>query len=124
MSKQTLIKTRLHAGVWEGVLRSPAPEPAIEVLLQGATIAGVTLSPIPGPAGEWALRVPIAAEHLSEGVQTYLIRDAHSGEALAHFTLITGDALDEDLRAEVDLLREELDMLKRAFRRHCIETAG
>jgi hypothetical protein len=26
------------------------------------------------------------------------------------------------LRAEVDLLRAELDMLKRAFRRHCVET--
>ncbi len=25
--------------------------------------------------------------------------------------------------AEVDLLRSELDMLKRAFRRHCLETA-
>jgi hypothetical protein len=30
--------------------------------------------------------------------------------------------LDEDIRAEVDLLRAELDLLKRAFRRHCSET--
>lgn len=124
MSEQTLTKTRLRAGVWEGVLRSPAPAPAVEVLLQGQAIDGVSLTAIPGAAGEWALRAPIAAEHLSDGVQTYLIRDAASGEALGHFTVITGIAPQDDLRAEVDLLREELDMLKRAFRRHCVETAG
>ena len=28
-----------------------------------------------------------------------------------------------DLRAEMDLMRAELDMLKRAFRRHCVETS-
>jgi hypothetical protein len=33
-------------------------------------------------------------------------------------------AMEDDLRAEVDLLRAELDMLKRAFRRHCVETAS
>jgi hypothetical protein len=32
--------------------------------------------------------------------------------------------LEEDIRAEVSLLRAELDLLKRAFRRHCAETAG
>jgi hypothetical protein len=32
--------------------------------------------------------------------------------------------MEDDLRAEVDLLRAELDMLKRAFRRHCLETMG
>ena len=37
--------------------------------------------------------------------------------------MITGVAMEDDLRAEVDLLRAELDMLKRAFRRHCLETA-
>jgi hypothetical protein len=41
---------------------------------------------------------------------------------LEKFTLIAGDVLGDDIRAEVDLLRAELDMLKRAFRRHCVET--
>ena len=36
---------------------------------------------------------------------------------------IAGEAVSDDLRAEVELLRAELDMLKRAFRRHCLETA-
>jgi hypothetical protein len=30
--------------------------------------------------------------------------------------------LAEDIRAEMDLLRAELDLLKQAFRRHCVET--
>jgi hypothetical protein len=47
-----------------------------------------------------------------------------TGETLAHFTIITGVPMEDDLRAEVDLLRAELDMLKRAFRRHCVETLG
>ena len=36
--------------------------------------------------------------------------------------LVAGDALAYDLRTEIALLREELDLLKRAFRRHCLET--
>ncbi|MDA8740151.1 hypothetical protein N9M73_03340 [Rhodobacteraceae bacterium] len=43
-------------------------------------------------------------------------------EVLARFTLIGGDLVDQDLRAEIDLLRAELDLLKRAFRRHCADT--
>ena len=79
---------------------------------------------MPDSPGNWAIRIAIPAEALSEGVQTFLIRDKPSGETLAHFTVITGVAMADDLRAEVDLLRAELDMLKRAFRRHCVETAG
>ena len=44
------------------------------------------------------------------------------GTKLGHFSIIAGEALGEDLHAEVELLRAELDMLKRAFRRHCLET--
>ena len=123
MSDTKLTKTRIRAGIWEGVLRGPITPPTLEVVLQGQTISGVTQTAIPDRPGEWAIRVPIASEHLSEGVQTYLIRDAGGSEALAHFTVITGVAMEDDLRAEVDLLRQELDMLKRAFRRHCLETA-
>ncbi len=124
MSETKLTKTRIRAGVWEGVLRGGQGAPAIEVLLEGQILAGVTQTPIPDRPGEWAVRVPIAAEHLSEGVQTYLIRELGTTEPMAHFTVITGVAMEDDMRAEVDLLRQELDMLKRAFRRHCLETVN
>ena len=72
--------------------------------------------------GNWLVRVPVPVSALTDGVHTILIRNAENGETLASFAVLAGDALPEDIRGEMELLREELDMLKRAFRRHCIET--
>ncbi len=124
MGEAKLVKTRLRAGVWEGVLSGVSGQPLLEVLHLEAPVAGTSVTEIPERAGDWAVRVPIPVEVLSEGVQTFLIRDAVSGDKLGHFTIITGVAMEDDIRAEMDLLRAELDMLKRAFRRHCLETAG
>ena len=118
-----LTKTRIRGGIWEGVL-SGTERPALEARHLEAVLPGVTVTAIPDRPGEWAVRVPVPAQVLSEGVQTFLIRDKESGETLSHFTIITGVPMEDDLRAEVDLLRAELDMLKRAFRRHCVETMG
>lgn len=116
-----LTQTRIRAGIWEGVLSgATAQAPKLQVLHLEKPLSGVAVMPVPGREGEFAVRVPIPAEVLSEGVQTFLIRA--EGETLAHFTVITGVAMEDDLRAEIDLLRAELDMLKRAFRRHCLES--
>lgn len=119
----TLTKTRIRAGVWEGVLSGASGEPKLDVLHLEKPVEGVTLTAVPDRAGDWLVRVPIPVEVLSEGVQTFIIRNRANGEKLQHFTIITGVAMEDDVRAEVDLLRAELDMLKRAFRRHCLETA-
>ncbi|MBL4927069.1 hypothetical protein [Fuscibacter oryzae] len=124
MPDTTLTKTRIRAGIWEGILTGPASPPALEVTLLEKPLAGVTVTALPDQLGSWAVRVPVPAEVLSDGVQTFLIRDTATGATLQHFTIITGVAMEDDLRAEVDLLRAELDMLKRAFRRHCLETVG
>ena len=124
MIEKRLTKTRIRAGVWEGVLSGGETAPKLEVWLLEQAVPGVVVEPVTGRAGEWAVRVPIPAQVLTEGVQTFLIREAGSTETLAHFTIITGVAMEDDMRAEVDLLRQELDMLKRAFRRHCLETTG
>lgn len=120
----TLTKTRIKAGVWEGVLSGPATLPALEVRHLEAEVPGLSVTPVPDRPGDWAVRLPIPVAALTEGVQTFLIRDRATGETLQHFTVITGVPMEDDLRAEVDLLRAELDMLKRAFRRHCLETGG
>ena len=118
-----LVQTRIRAGVWEGVLTGAgAAAPGLEVLHLERRLPGVIVAAVPGREGDFQVRVPIPADVLSEGVQTFLIRRGE--ETLAHFTIITGVAMEDDLRAEIDLLRAELDMLKRAFRRHCVETAG
>ncbi len=124
MSKISLTQTRIRGGVWEGVLAGDSEAPSLEVVLLEAVLPGLTVVPVPERPGDWLVRAAIPAEALSEGVQTFVIRDKATGERLAHFTIITGVAMEDDLRAEVDLLRAELDMLKRAFRRHCVETMG
>lgn len=123
MADPVLTETRIQAGLWEGVLRGTAggPVPEVEVRHQDRRVEGATLASLPDRPGHWALRVPIPAETLSEGVQTYVIR-TQAGSTLGHFTVVTGASGVDDLRAEIDLLRAELDMLKRAFRRHCLET--
>ncbi|WP_310795043.1 hypothetical protein [Neotabrizicola shimadae] len=98
--------------------------PPLEVRHLEQVLPGMTVTEVPGRAGNWLVRVPIPPEVLSEGVQTFIIREQGKDETLAHFTVVTGVALEDDLRAEIDLLRAELDLLKRAFRRHCVETMG
>lgn len=123
MTELVLRQTRIQAGVWEGVLTGLVGIPHLEALHLEQALAGVSVEAVGGTVGRWAVRVPIPAQMLAEGVQTFIIRDVQSGSKLAHFTIITGAAMDEDIRAEMDLLRAELDLLKRAFRRHCVETS-
>ncbi len=122
MAELQLTKTRIQAGIWEGVLTGAEAVPEIEVTHLAQPLDGVLLREDPHEPGQFLLQVPIPAELLSEGVQTFLITDKTSGETLSSFTVVTGQPMDEDFRAEMELLRAELDMLKRAFRRHCVET--
>ncbi|MDZ4134741.1 MAG: hypothetical protein U1D06_03985 [Paracoccaceae bacterium] len=123
MQEVQLTRTRLKAGVWEGVLTGAGgQQPLLEVLHLETPVPGVSLTEMSGRPGDWAVQVPIAPEFLSDGVQTFVFRDAVSGARLGHFTIITGVPMEDDIRAEIDLLRAELDMLKRAFRRHCLDT--
>jgi hypothetical protein len=124
MSDLTLTKTRLFEGVWEGILTTRAEgntQPEIVVTHLSEEVGSVAVTE-DREAGNWVVRVPIPPELISDGVQTFLINDARTGDTLGSFALLSGDALSYDIRAEVTLLREELDMLKRAFRRHCLET--
>ncbi len=120
----SVTKTRIHSGHWEGVITASRPEdkaPEIEVTHLDTALDGVNIA-ADGPS-RWNLRIRIPSEVLADGVQVFVIADKTSGEKLDSFTLVTGEPLEDDIRAEVELLRAELDMLKRAFRRHCLETA-
>lgn len=124
MSELTLTKTRLFEGVWEGALKSAeasGTKPQVDVTYLGETVPDVSIDPT-DETGLWRLRFPIPKESISDGVQTVVITDHTTEERLETVSFIAGEALAGDLRAEIDLLRAELDMLKRAFRRHCVET--
>lgn len=122
MDELQLTRTRIIEGVWEGVLTGAEQAPKIAVSHLGQPVEGATVTQDPSQPGQFLVRVPVPVALLSEGTQTFVISDAVTEARLASFTIVMGQPLDEDIRAEMALLRAELDMLKRAFRRHCVET--
>lgn len=125
MTEATLVKTRIHGGIWEGVLTGglgTGEPPDIAVTHLGKQVDTVAVAADPRAPGTWNVKIAVPPDLLSDGVQTFLVHDRDSGALLNSFAIVTGEPLDDDIRAELDLLRAELDMLKRAFRRHCVDT--
>ncbi|KIN74650.1 hypothetical protein [Sulfitobacter guttiformis] len=124
MTNLVLTKTKMRQGLWEGLLTGAAKDtdPKLDVTHQGVKVPDVNVSPTEAGDG-FSVRIPIPSEVISDGMQTIVVADAATNETLASITLMAGEALGDDMRVEVDLLRAELDMLKRAFRRHCLETS-
>ena len=121
-----LTKLRLVEGVWHGALKHNGRDdwhPNIEVTHLDFAVDGVVVKE-DRVEEHWLVSVPIPADRISDGVQTFVIRDRRAEDVLASFSIVAGDALAEDIRAELSLVRAELDMLKRAFRQHCVETMG
>lgn len=124
MTNLVLTKTQMRQGVWEGVLTGATEGalPKLDVTHQGAQVPNVAISPSQDGKAH-TVSIPIPSEAISDGMQTLLVTDADNDTKLGTITLMAGEALGDDMRVEVDLLRAELDMLKRAFRRHCLETS-
>ncbi len=120
MTQLTLTKTSLIAGIWHGDLHGAGEaEPDLLVQHLGEDLPGLTAA---HDGKIWRVQFTIPTDCISDGVQSFVIKDRPTGATLSSFAIVAGDALADDMRAEVDLLRAELDMLKRAFRRHCLET--
>jgi hypothetical protein len=119
MAEATLTRIALADGMWEGWLARASGEPPRLRLRHRDDLVGEARAE--RGAGGWLVRFRLPADRLSDGVQTFVIEDEDTGEALHRETVIAGDEAAGDLRAEVDFLRAELDLLKRAFRAHCAE---
>ena len=118
MAEATLTALGITEGVWHGVLETDGGDdhaPDLVATHQGEEIAGLSVTAEP------FVRVVLGEKWL--GVQTFVLAERDGGRVLGSFALVAGEPLAEDLRAEIALLRAELDMLKRAFRRHCLESA-
>lgn len=121
MSRLTLTPTRMQEGVWHGQLVQDGPgEPLVRVSYLDQDLDAVSLTPT--EENTWDLSVVVPPEAIADGIHTVLITDRTDDTRLAAFSFIAGEAIGEDIRAEIELLRGELDLLKRAFRRHCVET--
>ncbi len=121
VTQETLTRVRLQGGRYEGVFVGP-PDTTVEALHEGKVIAVAHVRPDETVPGRFRLALDLPSSVIGEGVQVITLRSTASMAALDRITLMSGAPLDEDIRAEVALLRDELEMLKRAFRRHCSET--
>jgi hypothetical protein len=125
MDGESLIRVRLQGGRYEGLLTcADSAGTGIEAVHEGRVIAAATLSPDEDRQSSWRAAVDLPGEVIGEGVQVIALRSTTTGKVLDRITLMAGAPLDEDIRVELALLRDEVEMLKRAFRRHCAETAG
>ncbi|MCU0911122.1 MAG: hypothetical protein MUE98_07190 [Rhodobacteraceae bacterium] len=118
MAAARLEKLGYRAGVWEGRLSgvSGTDAPRLEVTAGGASVADVQIRG--DGAGAWIVSIPIPAAVLGDGIAVFAVTEAgSSGLPLAQFALAVGEPADDDMRAELGLLRAELDLLKRALRR-------
>jgi len=121
MTSLTLTKKCLTGGVWEGTLTGEtADTPNLALRHNDETISGITVEDIAG--GTWSVQVPVPADLINDDVQTFVIVDETSDTILNSFTVFAGEQMSDALQVELDLLRAELDILKRAFRKHCVET--
>ena len=116
-----LSKTQFAKGIWEGILHGAGDTlPALQVTYLGDPVEGLHVEP-DNEEHIWHVSFSVPVHLIGDGVQTFVIRDG-TGTVLNSITLMAGDALAEDIRAELALLRSELDILKQSFRRHCNES--
>ncbi len=118
MLSPKLTTVRLENGIWEAHV-SCEDEPQVEIRHLDAVLDGIEKTKT---KEGWNLRVTVPVSVLSEGVHCLVVSDLVSGQQLGSMTIIAGEPAADDLRAEVELLRAELDLLKRAFRNHCVGT--
>lgn len=123
--KLSLTRIGIVSGRYRGMLTaSPKGQQPPQLIMQylGSDIGMVKLEPEGMDGDAWHVSAEIPAEYLQEGVHTFLFLKQGDTEVLDRFSMVIGEPLEHDIQGELDLLRAELDLLKKAFRRHCAET--
>ena len=120
-----ITQIKFSQGVWQGLISGAAPGtdhlPKFDVTLHEEPVDTVQVIRRQDTY-ELHLQITIPPSAVGSGVHSFVITEHQSLDVLARFTLIGGDLAEQDLRAVIDLLRADLELLKRAFRRHCVET--
>lgn len=123
MSTVALTRVCMKNGVWEGVLTWSRQQPPELRLLHQNNQAGEIKVAKTDQANRWFVSFRIPIDRLGDGVQTFIVEDATTGEPLTFESVVVGRHAEADLRAEIDVLKAELDLLKRSFRSHCAQSA-
>lgn len=118
-----LVKKSFREGIWIGEVEDYTEKvaPSFVVSSSDRMIDDMNVAQVNG-SGTWQVSIRVPADVMSDAGEVFLIVDQQSGDNLASFAVYSDASLNGSLRTEVDLLRAELEMLKRAFRRHCAET--
>ncbi|SDE57313.1 hypothetical protein SAMN05421538_10846 [Paracoccus isoporae] len=113
----------LKSGRWTGLLRRETGPNRVVLAQAGRIIADAEVTE--DAPGLWRIEATLPVSSLSDGMQTFsLLGNAGDGkiphpdcELLAEISVTSGQAAEIDLHAELALIRAELDMLKKEFRR-------
>ena len=114
----------LKSGIWQGVLRRDTPPGRLLLVHMGARVGDARATA--QDDGSWRIAAAIPPQKLSDGVQTFLLLEDQGEGAeppqagashLSSLSIVAGELVEEDMRAEMNLLRSELDLLKKELRR-------
>ena len=105
----------LERGVWTLRLEGGVRPPKIEVSHAHRAVPDIRTE-TDGDALIVTAELP--REVLSDGLQSIHVVDSANGTTLASLHVAAGRTVSRDMAAELSLLRDELELLKKAFRRH------
>ncbi|MFV0387035.1 hypothetical protein [Paracoccus sp. (in: a-proteobacteria)] len=114
----------LKGGIWSGRIAAATLPPRICLVHHGEVVSLARMTP--DGDGFWHAEIDLPPESLSDGRHSFLlIADAGEGAEPVHhgalrldrLNIVAGAPLDEDLATEIQMLRAELELLKREFRR-------
>lgn len=103
----------LFDGVFSAMIGGSAREPAVDLVVDGAVVASARAEAAGDDA--WRIEARLPRQCLRDGVTAVIFVDRPSHAQLAAHVVRAGPEPEEDLVAEIAVLRAELDALKRAF---------
>ncbi|MTH78996.1 hypothetical protein [Paracoccus aestuariivivens] len=121
----------LKSGIWEGILRRETAPARLVLVHMGARVGDARSTP--QADGSWRVAAAIPSQRLSDGVQSFLLMEDQGEDSqplqpgamhLASLDIVAGRPLEEDTRAEMNLMRGEIDLLKRELRRIATKLNG
>jgi hypothetical protein len=111
----TLERVSLAQGEYRGLLRGDGSPPEVRAVLDGAPVPGLEITAVPGVPGGWQVTCPVPAEMIADALRVLTFEA--EGDVLDTLAVAAGGMVEADVRAEIEVLRAELALVKTALRR-------